>query len=364
MQKLRVGVLFGGRSCEHEVSLVSGRAILQAIDTERFEVVPLVISPQGQWLRLNREDLLCQPSDVTQLKIPEQTETVSLLPTPMQPSETSTVQSAVDVIFPVLHGTYGEDGTVQGLLELANLPYVGSGVLGSAVSMDKIAMKAMLKEAGLPVAPYLAVNRSEWQRDAVGIQVQCEQVLGYPIFIKPANMGSSVGVSKVSCAEEFVTAMDLAVRFDRRVLIESSVEDAMEIELAVLGNENPEVSVPGEIVPGAEFYDYQAKYVDDCSSTNIPAKLPEEVAAQLQWMAAAAFRALDCAGLARIDFLVRRRDYQAYVLEANTLPGFTDISMYPKLWQASGVSYSDLITHLIELAIERHEDKQRNETHL
>jgi D-alanine-D-alanine ligase len=268
----------------------------------------------------------------------------------------------VDVIFPLIHGPLGEDGTVQGLFELAGIPYVGSGVLASAAGMDKVVMKMLFEKAGLPVTPYRTFLRSRWDTEHASILSECEAAFPYPWFVKPANMGSSVGVSKVHRRSEFEGAMDEAARYDRKLIVEAAVEDAREIEAAVLGNDHPRVSVPGEIIPCNEFYDYRAKYVDNASGLVIPAELPHSVFKQVQSLSLAAYSALDCAGLARVDFLVQRSDHAVFVSEINTLPGFTPISMYPKLWEASGVSYRGLISRLIELAFERHAERQRNQT--
>ncbi len=362
-QRMRVGVLFGGRSCEHEVSLASARAVMAAIDRERFDVVPIGVTKSGQWVRLadpqlNREAVLEVAAGLP----------VTLLPSPDDhclrsldlAADTDDVR--LDVVFPLIHGTYGEDGTVQGLLELTGIPYVGAGVLGSAVGMDKVAMKALLAQAGLPQAPYHVVLRRHWQQTPTTVQRECERTLGYPLFVKPANLGSSIGISKVHDATEFAPAMDEAARYDRKLVLERAVENAHEVEVAVLGNDEPEASVPGEIVPCNEFYDYAAKYLADESELIIPAPLPPVVTARLQSCAVHAFQALDCAGLARVDFLVRRDDHEITVLEANTLPGFTPISMYPKLWEASGLPYGRLIERLIELAMARHQERQANLT--
>jgi D-alanine-D-alanine ligase len=268
----------------------------------------------------------------------------------------------IDVVFPVLHGPYGEDGTVQGLLELANVPYVGSGVLGSAVGMDKAAMKTMFAAAGLPIVPHLVVMRREWQSDARAITHRVGDELKYPVFVKPANLGSSVGISKAKSDGELVEAMDLALQFDRKIVIEAGVPNAREIECAVLGNDDPQASLPGEIVPSGEFYDYNAKYIDGSSTEIIPAKLSPAHVRDIQRLAIEAFRAVECAGMARVDFLLARDSGEMYLNEVNTIPGFTTISMYPKMWEASGLKYPDLIDRLITLALERHAEKQQLRT--
>ena len=356
-QRLRVGLLFGGRSCEHEVSLRSAQSVLDAIDRTKFEVVPIGITKHGEWLRMPDAAL---PS--SRALLPSDGKRVNLLPKPDQQASSQSQESPkVDVIFPLIHGTYGEDGTVQGLFELAGIPYVGSGVLGSAVAMDKAVMKALLQQAGLPVAPFRSILRKHWRAAPEAVQRACE-TLGYPLFIKPANLGSSVGISKAHNAEEFIQAMQIAAQYDRKIIVEAGIENAREIELSVLGNDELSASVPGEIIPCNEFYDYAAKYIAQDSKLIIPADLPPKVAAQLQDYAKRAFQALDCAGLARVDFLVRREDHRIFILEANTLPGFTSISMYPKLWEASGLPYSELIEKLIALALERAKERRQNLT--
>lgn len=359
-KKLRVGVLFGGRSGEHEVSLLSASSILKAIDRRRYEVVPIGISKQGHWLGGEQaQALLGGHAPTLQL----QASSAELV------QQSGELTGALDVILPVLHGTFGEDGTIQGLLELADLAYVGSGVLGSAAGMDKDAMKKLFLAAGLPQTPHVALLRSEWRADPKRCQKLIEGALVYPLFVKPANLGSSVGISKVHDRSELAAAMDLAAGFDRKLVIEQGVggpgAKPRELEVAVLGNDTPEASVVGEIIPAKEFYDYEAKYQlsgPDESVSTIPAKLTAAQQKQIRTMAIAAFRACDCAGLARVDFLMeppRRGSKPAiYLNEINTMPGFTSISMYPKLWQASGLGYRELIDRLIALALERHREKQ------
>lgn len=347
-QRIRVGVLLGGRSCEHEVSLRSAQSVIDAMDRERFEVVPIGITKQGEWLQLATPQL---PSERHLLA--SDGDRVDLLARPDQPLLNT---PGIDVIFPLIHGTFGEDGTVQGLFELAGIPYVGSGVLGSAAAMDKTVMKALLLQAGLPVADYRTVLRKHWQHNPQSVTTACI-TLGFPLFVKPNNLGSSVGISKAHNLEEFDRAMDIAAQYDRKIIIEAGFEHAHEVEIAVLGNDDPQASVPGEIIPCNEFYDYDAKYLANASELIIPAPLPEAVVSTLQYYAKRAFLALDCAGLARVDFLVGKKNHDIIILEANTLPGFTSISMYPKLWEASGLAYKDLITRLIELALERHAEQ-------
>ena len=363
-KKLRVGVLFGGRSGEHEVSLLSAASILKAIDRRRFEVVPIGIAKSGQWLGLDAaRALLAGGSLPPALQLEASAGTSGLIP------RSATLTGDVDVVFPVLHGTFGEDGTMQGLLELADLPYVGSGVLGSAAGMDKDAMKKLFMAAGLPQTPYVSLLRREWRANPTRCRRAIEGALTYPLFVKPANLGSSVGISKVKSRAGLAAAMDLAATFDRKLVVEQGVggpgAKPRELEVAVLGNDSPEASVVGEIVPAKEFYDYEAKYQlkgPDESVSIIPAKLTAAQRKQIRAMALAAFRACDCSGLARVDFLMEPassgRAPAVFLNEINTMPGFTSISMYPKLWQASGLSYKDLITRLIDLGLERHREKQ------
>jgi len=362
-KKLRVGILFGGKSGEHEISLRSARSILKAIDRKKYDVVELGITQQGRWLASSDSQALLDEST-----------------TPADTSENSlTIASAaaepgsgagIDVVFPVLHGTFGEDGTIQGLFELADIPYVGSGVLGSSAGMDKDAMKRMFFAAGLPQTPHVTLLRSEWRADPKKSTRLIEKSLSYPLFVKPANLGSSVGISKVKSRKDLAEAMDLAASFDRKLVIEQGVGGPgvkpRELEVAVLGNDTPEASIVGEIVPAKEFYDYEAKYElngADESVSIIPAKLTVAESKKIRAMAIAAFRACDCSGLARVDFLMSpaRKGRPAEILlnEINTMPGFTSISMYPKLWQASGLTYKKLIDRLIELALERHKEKQQ-----
>ena len=360
--KLRIGILFGGRSGEHEVSLLSAASILNAINKKKYEVVPIGITKQGHWIASTAAERLLAGSSKP---APIQHKSMQLSTSLAQ--QNGPLARQLDVIFPVLHGTFGEDGTIQGLLELADIAYVGSGVLGSATGMDKVAMRQLFTAANLPQTPHLALTRSEWKSDPKHCAKLIEKKLTYPIFVKPANLGSSVGISKVHDRSELAAAMELAASYDRKLMIEQGVGGPgvkpREFEVAVLGNDNPEASVVGEIVPGAEFYDYEAKYVSDTSVPIIPAKLTKQEAKQIREMAVAAFRTCDCAGLARVDFLMeparKGKKSRIYLNEINTMPGFTSISMYPKLWQASGLSYTKLIDRLIELAIERNQEKQQ-----
>ncbi len=365
-KKLRVGVLFGGRSGEHEVSLRSARSILQAIDRKKYEVVELGITKEGRWLQSGAARALLRDgaAEGAGASDAEREAGLSIVTAAAEPGS----GTGLDVVFPVLHGTFGEDGTVQGLFELADIAYVGSGVLGSAAAMDKDAMKRMFVAAGLPLTPHVTLLRSEWRTDSKRCVRVVEKALAYPVFVKPANLGSSVGISKVKARKELAAAMDLAASFDRKIVIEQGVGGPgvkpRELEVAVLGNDTPEASVVGEIVPAKEFYDYEAKYElsgPDESVCIIPAKLSAAEAKKIRAMAVAAFKACDCAGLARVDFLMApaRKGKAAEIVlnEVNTMPGFTSISMYPKLWAASGVAYPKLIDRLIELAMERHKEK-------
>lgn len=365
-KKLRVGVLFGGRSGEHEVSLVSATSVMNALDKTKYDIVPIGITKEGRWLtggepmkllRAGTEDGVPlepdRPPEISQDLVPSRIELV--------PGTERAGIPHVDVIFPVLHGPYGEDGTVQGLLELAGIPYVGAGVLGSALAMDKAAAKDIFRARGLPCTDHMLLMRWDWEDNPVDVLKRVEGRIGYPCFVKPANLGSSVGVSKVHEASELPAALDLAAQYDRRFLVEEAV-NAREIECSVLGNDHPIASVLGEIVPKREFYDYVAKYHDSSTDLIIPADLPAEKTAEIQELAVQAFLALDCAGMARADFFLCRDTGQAFVNELNTIPGFTSVSMYPKLWQASGLPYAELLDRLVELALGRHEDRRRMST--
>ena len=381
-KKLRVGILFGGRSGEHEVSLLSAASVLKFIDREKFDVVPIGITKEGRWLAASEANNLLEGnrSEVAQrLRAgdPETTPGARLLqegiPTLMapEPGGSSTLApnqrpggQPLDVVFPVLHGTFGEDGTIQGLFELAGIAYVGSGVLGSSAGMDKDVMKRLFQQARLPIVKHVTLLRAEWEKSPRKSVALVEKALKYPVFVKPANMGSSVGISKVHDRKELGPALTLAARYDRKMVVEEGVggkkSKARELEVAVLGNDNPEPSVVGEIVPGKEFYDYEAKYLSEGSVPVIPARLTRAQSKQVREMAVAAFRACDLSGLARVDFLMEPDGKKRIFLnEVNTLPGFTRISMYPKLWDATGLSYKTLITKLIELALERHEERNR-----
>jgi D-alanine-D-alanine ligase len=355
--KIRIGVLFGGQSGEHEVSLVSASAVMDALDRTKYDIVPIGITKQGRWIAGdNALPALTAQADPkllpTSAELKTQSEATALATVDTQFSILSS-QSSIDVIFPVLHGPMGEDGTVQGLLELAGVPYVGCGVLASAVGLDKAMMKAAFSAAGLPQVPWLLVRRAEWRADKAGAIEQLEAQLHYPMFVKPANMGSSVGITRATDRATLAQGLDEAARYDRRIVVEQGIS-AREIEVSVLGNDDPQASVPGEIVPSNEWYDYEAKYLGGESKIVIPAPISEALAEQVRRMAIQAFKAIDGAGLARVDFLLDRESEALYLNEANTMPGFTPVSMYAKMWAASGLSYSALLDQLIELAIERH----------
>ena len=383
MKRLRVGVLYGGRSGEHEVSLASAASVFANLDRTRYEPVAIRIEKDGRWtladkppavmvagdvieqarleaarpVREGREvHFVARPSEETILSITRSRQRDDDLPA-------ATVTGIeLDVIFPMLHGPYGEDGTMQGLLELANIPYVGGGVLASAVGMDKGMMKVAFAGRALPICPYRVVLRHEWERGAEKIVADLEKALKYPMFVKPANLGSSVGISKAKDAAGLAEAMALAGSFDRKIVVEAAVPNAREIECGVLGNDEPEASVAGEIIPSREFYDYEAKYLDEGSTAVIPADLPKKTGEQVRRLAVEAFKAIDGAGMARVDFLLERGTSKLYVNEVNTIPGFTTISMFAKLWQASGVEYPALLDRLIALALQRHADKQQLRT--
>jgi D-alanine-D-alanine ligase len=389
MKKLTVGILFGGRSGEHEVSLLSAASVLKAINKDKYEVVPIGITKDGRWLTDAHAERLLRGEQESGRPLragdPETTPGAALLArgeavivppvpqahglVPFQSTATATQKGIdVDVIFPVLHGTFGEDGTIQGLLELADMPYVGAGVLGSAAGMDKDIMKQLFAGAGLAIVKHVTVLRSQWEKDPKKATRLVESKLKYPVFVKPANLGSSVGISKAHDRRELGPAIEMAAGYDRKIVIEQGVGGkkgkARELECSVLGNDDPQASTVGEIVPSAEFYDYNAKYLDEGSKLVIPAKLSKKQMKEVQGMAIRAFKAVDCSGLARVDFLMDPgnggKSGRIYLNEINTMPGFTSISMYPKLWAASGLGYTELIDRLIQLALERHAEKKRN----
>jgi D-alanine-D-alanine ligase len=368
-RKIRVGILFGGRSGEHEVSLTSAQGIMKAIDKDKYDVVPIGITKEGRWmvggdpLRALRAAADMPPALAAHAEEEAETLQTVLVPLEPGPSALTTINAPleVDVIFPVLHGPHGEDGTVQGLLDLAGLPYVGAGVTASAVGMDKAIAKDVFRTHGLPVLPYYVVLRKVWEEDPTQVVTYCEAALRYPMFTKPANLGSSVGVSKAHNRAELMTGLDEAAHFDRKLIVEQGIQ-AREIEVSVLGNDDPIASLPGEIIPSREFYSYAAKYIDDASELLIPAPISEEHTEQVRRLAIQAYTAIDCAGMARVDFLMDKATGELWLNELNTIPGFTPISMYPKLWEATGISYTELIDRLIQLALERYEDRGRSTT--
>ena len=369
-RRLRVGVLFGGRSGEHEVSLNSARAVMAALRKAGHEVVPIGITPEGRWLvggdplqalssgqRTGERaaSMLPQPGGRSLVVVRDDEG-----PTDLERHQDTPSMGSLDVLFPVLHGTYGEDGTVQGLFELAAVPYAGAGVLGSALGMDKVVQKTLWRGIGLPVADFLSVLRREFERDSVSVLERVEQ-LPYPVFVKPANLGSSVGVSKARTRQELEQALRTAAQYDSKLLVEQGI-DARELEVGVLGNDEPSASIVGEILPGAEFYDYRAKYVDEGSQAIIPADISAELSRAVQELAIRAFQAVAANGLARVDFFLERGTDRLLINEINTMPGFTEISMYPKLWEASGVPFAELVTRIAELGLERFSERARNQT--
>jgi D-alanine-D-alanine ligase len=388
MKKLRVGILFGGRSGEHELSLLSAASVLQALDKDKYEVVPIGITKEGRWVSqayaerlLKGEHLPEETGRNLRAGDPATTPGAAVLAkgasviVPPVPSSDSLVPFEslggttehginVDVIFPVLHGTFGEDGTIQGLLELADIAYVGAGVLGSAAGMDKDIMKSLFAAAGLPIVKHVTLLRSQWEKDPKKVTRAVEKKLKYPVFVKPANLGSSVGISKARDRKELGPAIETAAGYDRKIVVEQGVggkkHKARELECSVLGNDEPRASIGGEIVPSSEFYDYNAKYLEEGSQLIIPAKITKKQMKELQEMAVAAFQAVDCSGLARVDFLMDPKSGKIYLNEINTMPGFTSISMYPKLWAASGIEYPELIDRLLQLGLERHREKKKN----
>ena len=382
MRKLRIGVIYGGRSSEHEVSLASAAAVIANLDRQRYDPVPIRIERDGRWTIPDRPPTTVVAAEVI-AKARQETGRANrsgreayLVPHPGEETlltverakgETSARENAyvaglaLDLIFPVLHGPYGEDGTVQGLLELASVPYVGAGVLASAVAMDKAMMKVAFAGRGLPIVPHVVVLRNEWEAAPERVAGMLAERLGFPMFVKPANLGSSVGISKAKSIDDLGSAMTIAAEFDRKIVVEAAVAAAREIECSVLGNDQPEASLPGEIVPSREFYDYEAKYIDE-SEPLIPAPLDDAMTAEVRRLAVEAFLAVDGAGFARVDFLLSRETGRLYVSEINTIPGFTTISMFPKLWEATGLSYPAVLDRLVDLAMERHAGRQNLRT--
>lgn len=376
--KIRIGILFGGRSGEHEVSLMSARSVLSVLSPERYQVIPIGITHHGEWL-IHPADLRVVPQgDLPGKNTLEALESnhlqnlvpVTILPDPsdnwlylLEKSGQETIlspASQLDVVFPVMHGSFGEDGTLQGLFEIAGIPYVGAGVLASSVGMDKALFKDVMEANGVPVLESLVFSRKDILQDMQGTIAKAEALAPYPLFTKPANMGSSVGISKCHRRSDLIEGLMDAARYDRRIMVERGIS-AREIEVSVLGNESPEASIPGEIIPSDEFYSYQAKYIDNASELIIPAPIPAEIAEQARRLAIRAYTAVDCAGMARVDFLMDKDSNALYLNEINTIPGFTKISMYPKLWEASGLPYPALIDRLVQLALERKEENDKSE---
>jgi D-alanine-D-alanine ligase len=374
VKKLRVGVIYGGRSGEHEVSLASAAAVFQNLDPERYLPVAILIEKDGRWALPARPPSIAVAADVIHAGKKELSEPSreahlvahpggdTLLTVDRREQGAVVAGLGLDVVFPVLHGPYGEDGTVQGLLELANVPYVGAGVLASAIGMDKAAMKMIFAANGLPICDYHAFLVRDWRRDERAVMNTIATTLGFPVFVKPANLGSSVGISKARHATELRTAIELAAEFDRKIVVEAAVPNAREIECSVIGNDDPEASVPGEVIPSREFYDYEAKYLDEGSKIIIPAQLTGAQTADVRRLAIAAFKAIDGAGMSRVDFLLAGDSGSLYVNEVNTIPGFTTIGMYSKMWAATGLPFPALLDRLIALAMERHAEKQQRRT--
>jgi D-alanine-D-alanine ligase len=354
-KRLRVGILFGGRSGEHEVSLASAASVIRGLDPDKYEAVPIGITKEGHWLI----------GAGAQKMLPEVLKGGQRVMMTADPTDAALVKldgsgggQRIDIVFPVMHGTFGEDGTIQGLLDLAGLPFVGAGVLGSAIGMDKDVTKRLLQVAKIPVVPWITVHRHEWESGPQNIQTAIEEKFTYPVFVKPATLGSSVGMTKVHSREELAPALNLAAEFAMKILVEECIV-AREIEVSVLGNHDPKASVPGEIVPHREFYDYAAKYLEEGSQILIPAQLKPAQVNKIQKYAVDAFRALELGGMARVDFFLEKEGGRIYLNEVNTIPGFTSISMFPKMWEASGLPFRELIDKLIELALEQHAEKAR-----
>jgi D-alanine-D-alanine ligase len=368
-KKLRVGVVFGGRSGEHDVSVASAASVMEALDKDKYEVVPIGITHEGRWLAGSdprrmiagaEMEAAGQDSDVTAVVITGDPTRNGLVPVDAGP-ERGAPMGPIDIVLPVLHGTYGEDGTLQGLLEMAGLPYAGCGVLGAALGMDKEKAKMIFQSAGLPIVEWITVHRYELERDPEALRRRIEDRFPYPVFVKPANLGSSVGVGKAHDLDELGVALGNALEYDRKAIVEPGI-NCRELECGVLGNDLPIASTVGEVVPSGEFYDYRAKYIDNASRLYIPAAIPPATLEVIREMAVKAFLALDLSGLARVDFFLDKDTGTVYLNEVNTMPGFTEISMYPKLWEASGIPYPELLDRLIGLGLERYADKQRNRT--
>jgi D-alanine-D-alanine ligase len=363
-RKIRVGIVFGGRSGEHEVSLTSAQGIMKAIDRNKYDVVPIGITKEGRWIAGNDPMSLLKAGETTGDNRAIQVSLELHRAAQDDSGEGGSVRldsKTLDVIFPVLHGPYGEDGTVQGFLDLLGVPYVGAGVMASAVCMDKAISKQVFLAHDLPILPYRVFLRRVWDKQPQQVVAECEATLDYPMFTKPANLGSSVGINRAHCREDLFAGLTEATLYDRKLIVEQGIE-AREIEVSVLGNDDPIASVPGEIIPSRSFYSYAAKYLDDASDLLIPAPISAEQTGRVKHLAVQAYTTVDCAGMARVDFLMDKATDEIWLNEINTIPGFTPISMYPKLWEASGIGYTELIDRLIQLAIERHEDEGRSVT--
>jgi D-alanine-D-alanine ligase len=361
-RKIRVGLVYGGKSGEHEVSLQTALAVIKAFDHQRYEIKPFYITKQGEWRSGQRIEGPVDRLELLRFETNAGTENIVDTGSALKPlfavSSEDGTQETLDVVFPLLHGTYGEDGTIQGMLEMANIPYVGAGVLASAVGMDKVMMKKMFAQDDLPQCVFRHFTHMQWEAERDFHLLEIETALGYPCFVKPANLGSSVGISKAKNRAELEKAVDEAFLYDRKVIVEEFIE-AREIEVSVLGNDEPITSVPGEIVPSGEFYDYRAKYIDGKSAMIIPAEISDETAEEVRRLAIRAFRSIDGTGLSRVDFFMRKSDGKLFINEINTMPGFTPFSMYPMLWKETGKSYQELLGDLIQLALERHKEKQK-----
>ena len=364
-KKLRVGILFGGKSGEHEVSFCSALSVIKAINKEKYEAIPIAITKQGYWLspeeshmalltgKVEGKDIICWKS---------KTDKHQFIISKNGNEKNYSFLEKLDVIFPVLHGPYGEDGTIQGLLELLSIPYVGSGVAASSISMDKDLMKKVFQQAGLPHSKWLMIKRKRWKNEPENIMAEIEKNMCYPLFVKPSNLGSSVGVSKVEKRAELSPALDNAALYDRKIIVEEGVEGNIEVECSVLGNDEPQVSEVGEVKPAGPYYDYNSKYINKNTQLIIPARIPYRIAEEVKRISKSAFLAIDGAGLARVDFLIQQRknSFHIFLNEINSIPGFTEVSMCPKLWERSGISFSELIDKLIQLALERHQDQSLN----
>ncbi len=357
-KKLTIGIVFGGKSGEHEVSILSAQSVISILDKTKYQIAQIYINKKGQW-QLGFDQKLIKGKRAKRVYLPADPTSKELI----LAKQTEHVTEKVDIIFPVLHGTYGEDGAMQGLLELSGIPYVGAGITSSAIGMDKVLMKKLFKEAGLPVTKYQVLLRKDIKGNIAKVVSEAEKEFVYPIFTKPTGLGSSVGITKAHNQKELVAGLNIASKYDRKVLVEEAIDEAREIEVSVLGNDDPRSSVCGEVIPSKEFYDYEDKYILGKAKLIIPAQLPEKLSEKIRKMATVAFKAIDCAGMARVDFLVEAKAGKVFLSEINTIPGFTKISMYPKLWEASGLSYKKLIDELIDLALERYKDKSKNKTY-